>query len=470
MFKFLIFTFKITNAQIVFQSTWKYTECQGLPITMQIFNETNPTQIYTDVNELIVLPVCASDPIPMDTGCCISTLTNAYTYQSFTFQYIDENNRIIFPKSALNGLYCHLEYEIDGFYPNYLLASSQCVEKLTCSKEGMLSIYADDECQDALESYELIDKPIEFINSSIGIINASLYRIDNTNELFDIQWTAYHPGTILVPNFQSPMEIIALICTIFSTLTSAYSIYHYGSHYQLKKRWNSLNNMLIHICWFCSCILYIFYWCIAYEFEFQYLIVLECYGILINIATLLTAYDTLLTILHFFHINSKVKTNAISILLVMVHIGLAGTNYILYVIGSADIDENIRLWAMAVPIWNYILHIMNTFPPIYMLLMYSRILSMKTELSVQTSLYTILKKNMYLTLAIFGQLINFGTYCLLTYIASYTQLLGNERNVMANTLMILCCQVIHSLINGALMEQLRMVSKTFQSTVQSSKT
>ncbi|KAI8893744.1 hypothetical protein BC833DRAFT_652651 [Globomyces pollinis-pini] len=461
----------LISGQLVFQSTWKYTECEGPPITMQIFNETNPTQIYTDINELIVLPICGANPISIDTGCCIESLNLAfsYSYFAFTFQYMDDINDEQYPKGALNSLYCHLEYEVEGLYPNYILASSQCTEQFTCSLDGKLTIYADENCQEQIESYELNSATQTIQSTTIGTFNGNMFRVGQTDELFAIQWTAYHPGTILQPNFKSPMEVIALICIITSTFGTMYFMYQYGSSYQLNRRWNSLSNLIIQWCWFCSGILYTCYWCIAYEFAFQYLIVYEVYGICGNIATFLTAHDTVLTLLHFFHFTSSWSNKIATMLLLGIHIGLAGPNYILYFTGAPEVDENVRNWTYMVPIWHYLLHILNTFPPLYMLVMYSKILSQKTKLTIPKSLYAILSRNIKLTLAIIAQLVNFTLYCILTYVSTYTQILGNDRNLIANNLIILFCQVTHSLINGILMEQLREVCKTFHTTVQTSR-
>ncbi|KAI8897364.1 hypothetical protein BC833DRAFT_565869 [Globomyces pollinis-pini] len=433
---------------LVFQAAWKDTNCIGPPTTMQFFNESNPTQIFYDISEFILPPICGVGPIPMDNGCCVSSLDLSLSddYLAYSHHYFEGDFQIQLPKTALKHSYCQIQYTNESLlYPNYFLASGTCIDSMfTCTSDGTLKIYEEDNCTIESEVFQLTNELVELNSTTFGNVFVQLIQIGSGEVLYDIHWVGYYPGTLFTPLFKAPLEVLGLISMILSFIISIFFIFKYGKEYKEKRKWIALNSMAIQICWLIYEVFYTCYWCIIYQEEFQYLVVAQMYGMFENFATFLTAYETVMTILYFFHIKTPV-----------------------IVWSSSEVEKSFLTWVHLAPVWRLLLHVMNAFPPLYMVFRYSQTLCSRIKRPVLECCWIILSTNYLLGFALLLQLLNFALYIVTNYLSTYTQILYDDRNLLANSCFIVLCEVMHSVINSIVMQQLRTVLKTFNNTVTS---
>ncbi|KAI8908574.1 hypothetical protein EDD86DRAFT_270618 [Gorgonomyces haynaldii] len=220
---------------VVLDSQWLLSSsCEGPPDALFSFNVTDlsleyPTDQESWPNTYYLLApfdncgVLTHEQFQRTGGCCQSSLAVDTTiYKSFTvarMQSLFDMTRA--PQAAKDSVYCHLYDPGDSSlfgYNSWWLKPGSCVEEyFRCTPDGQMSVYNYTGCRGTpLETHYLSNLPQSYESDYLGQFTAKIESISNPNGR--TTFLASFPLGRLVPNFQTPVEILSLICWILTFL------------------------------------------------------------------------------------------------------------------------------------------------------------------------------------------------------------------------------------------------------------
>ncbi|KAI8893368.1 hypothetical protein BC833DRAFT_608631 [Globomyces pollinis-pini] len=256
-----LYTFFITffhsvcsSSNLVLQSQWIKSNCQGPPTNMILFklkdtnavypsenNETWPPlfQFFTNDDPLTVCGYGKVDPIQ----CCRSSLNITESiYQSALASYLVDNiDSGGFLSSSVGTKYCQINSSDSNSlfgYEGILIQNGLCFNSIKCFNNS-IEIYSDKDCQQRMfekYSFESIPKAIQ--NSSIGNVILESFQIKQATT--SIKWIDNVPDSLLIPDVYQLTGILHLIMLILSciglsipVLFHSYRFYHCGTSKEL---------------------------------------------------------------------------------------------------------------------------------------------------------------------------------------------------------------------------------------------
>jgi hypothetical protein len=243
-----------------------------------------------------------------------------------------------------------------------------------------------------------------------------------TGDALNVKWIASVPSSALVPSFKYISEWIGIICIVIALLISfTLNLYYLlamtavpGTTY-----WLALSNALC----FAFVIMRLCYWVIQFPNMLSWVILEWVEIISFNIATLLSTWTTLNTLMKYFHIKNPSLVRFLFVLVLAVHFGLAGSGYLLYWKYFGDVE--MLYWNRARPAWTLCVYTFNTIPAV---LMFMQVLQLKH--SQKTLQDSSLNGTLFLAL-LFAQIFNSICYFVLQYHLIYTDSLFSDNNYLA---------------------------------------
>ncbi|KAJ3318902.1 hypothetical protein HDV06_006954 [Boothiomyces sp. JEL0866] len=305
--------------EIVFQTGWYNSYyCQGSPDTIIVFNESNPTPIYNVTNLYDNIPFCGSNSFDVYLGCCISSLdlTYSFGYQSFTRNYLSQYTvKQSTPKDMPQSTYC-LQLNQD-YTQRYYLENEKCLEGNVKCSNSTIYIFDESNCQGNTESYALAHLPINVTSGILGNVTLSMVLIENGD--MAIQWLAFAPPNLLVPNYTEPLEYVMLL--FFITALCSFSVvfgYQVYSMYIGEKR-RDVYMLLISMFWAFRLSFSVYYDYTVFD-DYSLLTVVTFILLLADVGTLLSGTISCFMLYNIFKVHSKLKQTVGIILLVIVHL------------------------------------------------------------------------------------------------------------------------------------------------------
>ncbi|KAJ3271398.1 hypothetical protein HDV01_006685 [Terramyces sp. JEL0728] len=436
---------------LVFQTGW-YSDyyCHGNPDTIIVFNETNPTPEYESASFFNYIPNCGSDIYSVDIGCCLSSLdlidTNGYT--SFSRNYYGEYDFVQSTPLGTRGTYCLLQ-NITQYEQVYLLQNSKCLEDVyKCTETGVL-VYPTEGCQGSPQAL------------SFGG-NATLYTISSGQ--MTIEWTAFEPPTLLIPNYSEPLEILQLIFFIVTILGFVWLISFQILNFCKRKRRVDLLQLVYSFLLLIK-LIYTFYYDYNIFTNDEWLATATFILALFDLTSLFICFVSCRLLFEIFKFTRIYQVISI-VLVVLIHLGLEVPTYCSYatLVTSVPACSSPDLFVISIPLrdtWIIFSVILEILPPgiIFFMIMRQLYLNKKRQYR-STTVFTIF------FLQVLGVLINF----LMNFIGP--KLARTDRQNLALSGMADCSLVFNSILVISLYQELTRLTRkilTPQTEMQSAK-
>ncbi|KAJ3259453.1 hypothetical protein HK103_002356 [Boothiomyces macroporosus] len=366
---------------LVFQTGW-YTQfdCLGAPDTIIIFNDTFPTPVYQNTSWYEVIPVCGANPGEVPIGCCLSSLDLSLTvnYKSISRNYFPDYNFVqSTPTDAVSNTYCHFTTKAQDIY---IKQNNQCLENYKCGTE--LTVYSDNTCSvvtDVLPFNALT-------NTSMGLVNATLYKF--TQGEMTINWIAYIPPTLLIPNYSEKWEYVQLIVFVLSLLfLGLISIKQLAEVYKTRKPRQI--SMFLYGLLLLFKMIYTVYFDYNIFNDFNWLGISQYTLLLLDLTSLFSCIISSLILFEIFKPNYYIKLASIFGLVVL-HLGLELPSYLVYLTIIVDIPAlgSADLFNISTPLrssWRIFAMLFELLPPLTLYYMIYFRTSAKKRLSPKLS-------------------------------------------------------------------------------------
>ncbi|KAJ3271730.1 hypothetical protein HDV01_006425 [Terramyces sp. JEL0728] len=421
---------------------------------MTVFPDTNVSYLWSVWDGDYQYPYCGCDYVPLNTGCCISSIDLDYSdgFQSST--YVVAPDDIPFEdywQGANNGQFCKYSAasgeQIDwGYISRHIKPNGICYDGIACT-ESQMNVYNTQNCTGEFQTLELTDTVQEFqlSNFSASAILAA-YTTFNGGESVK-QWTAYFPAAGLVPNFQTPVEILGLISYILALALSLYANYREISKFFQKGKVIYVL-LLGQLLWTFWVVIKIMDWTFVYESDLDYEIVEEILYVVYNISTMLAISATFSMMLNFYEIKDHKQRIYRYVLLLALHVILAGGGYFVILSYNPDLALVFSYWYVLFPFWTILLYLVNTIPPIAVLFKLGYIFGYSRQISSPIVIVRrLVKKAPIMAILVPCQALNTICYGILISIMLYTHILKNDRNSLAWNGLISFCMIVHEVLN-----------------------
>jgi phage shock protein PspC (stress-responsive transcriptional regulator) len=298
--------------------------------------------------------------------------------------------------------YCNFTQQSKQYF---VVQDAGCHWGFRCLMNNSLIQYQDTEC-----------KKIR----SFG--DTSLVTVQGDN--LKLKWIASVPSSVLSPRFKYPSEWIGMICIVIALFISlVMNLYYFMAMKTLPETsyWLAISNALC----LGFVIMRICYWVIHFPDMISWVILQWVEVISFNIATLLSSWTTLKTLIKYFHVNNTTLVRIFFVLLLTVHVGLAGSGYVLYWKYYGVPTVGMLYWNRLRPFWTLCVYVFNTIPAILMFKQLSQL-----RFSQKTLQDRSLNGTLFLGLLL-AQVFNSIVHFVLQYLGIYTDLLFTDNNFLA---------------------------------------
>ncbi|KAJ3324334.1 hypothetical protein HDV06_000373 [Boothiomyces sp. JEL0866] len=461
----LLLLANVIDATLMFQSAWISTECDSYPNLMVTFDDSNATPLYNFALPDYWGAICGGDPllVTYPNACCMSsldlTLSHGYTSMSFSevgnLQYSD-----YYPASAANTRYCKLvsldSSSLYGFVNTFYSADNSCVNNVTCSSTGQLSVYGDSACSNVLETHSLASQGT-FSSSVLGNVTGSFVAIPSGPITY--QWIEYTPEIMLVPNYKGWFEKFALGATILSFFLSLCMISYCLVLCFLKKNFKQILNLIGQIAWLIWQILIYINWVTIFPTVYQWNILEEFKYAFYNVASWITVIHTTSCLLDIYYVKTPIKRGCWFTLLAIIHILLAGSNYFGFWMHDPNIGEFLSRWENVSPMWTIFMFVFDILPLLAILTRFLLLIHSNKQIAMSEVVMNFFDENRSFVLMLSLQLIYLAAYIFISVLLNNSNYLGSDRDFLAiygpNSLV----NAGHAALNVVLMENLYTIIK-----------
>ncbi|KAJ3318656.1 hypothetical protein HDV06_007118 [Boothiomyces sp. JEL0866] len=235
---------------IVFQSIWSQIECNGVPVSFVVFNETFAPDYYF----YSAVGYCGEENFPTTTGagCCSSSIDLPATNyrQSWQSTYIggEWDYQTAAYKTANSQSYCRIEFydqmnfTIAPLFPfiiqAYYLNDGFCHLGFKCTNTSV-DVYNDIYCNELIEQYTYHNTS-NIASPLLGNISLSITTISNAKNYVD--WMTYQPALEYFPTHSSITDTSGLIGYIAGTFIALLFL---KSHFRRRSERGSIPIILI---------------------------------------------------------------------------------------------------------------------------------------------------------------------------------------------------------------------------------
>ncbi|KAJ3302529.1 hypothetical protein HDV03_004896 [Kappamyces sp. JEL0829] len=364
---------------VIFESSWTDSyHCDELPPGRMVWfdDEISITTLYEYSTENdYLIDKCGAEPTLISIGCCVSSLDTVDSFGYTSASYIDIASEPpdvnYYPLSATGHSFCMLELVEETpdvwFVKSAFLTASRCSDGFVCHENGTIELYAELDCSgDPFGSYPLYADQSTTIdlNGNGTMALGSLYTVVQGE--VTIKWETDFQQRLQAPTFHNFIEIAAIVSTnlalLLPILFSLFCIRVYAVTFE------QMMTKLLHIfvsqfCWNIYTCLMICYWVIKYEYDYQWIIIDQVAACLFNFLTLYGVLVTAQLVLVMMRVKKQRNRLLIQGILVVVHLGCGGGNYVLFAQGfDGEAATKLTQWSYAVPLWTLIVFVFDTVP------------------------------------------------------------------------------------------------------------
>ncbi|KAI8895601.1 hypothetical protein BC833DRAFT_600711 [Globomyces pollinis-pini] len=424
-------------------SKWNIKECQGPPTLIEI----------QPIKSIPQLTYCGYSPIPMMNGCCETLIDK----QQSEFIIETKGNDYEFPKSTNGYEYCKIQ-NLNQHLTFYLIDS--CIQDYyKCTSQNEFIIYQDPYCQNPLKMILLNENSIQYLNMTIT-------KIGFYNGTKQIDWITFTPSFTV--DLTHPMEIIGIVFIILSLLLSIRGIQFYILYFKRKPSVMVARLFIAQLMWILFSILSLINWLCVWDDSMITLIVYEMKDSAENIASFLTVYHTITTLMYYQHTTNIIKRRLILTLYCLIHLLLTGAYYFSYwLIVDQIVDTGatstfnilVIIWTSLRPFWFIFVRLVTMIPSLYISIQLT-IINYEDDGKRNHFLYyffQLLMKYQILFICFLAQAFNLMIYILIIILTTYSNFLKTDRILFTMIGPYCFIMVCNTFINCMLMNIIRTI-------------
>ncbi|KAJ3256473.1 hypothetical protein HK103_005471 [Boothiomyces macroporosus] len=456
---------------MIFQSLWTTYQCQGVPSSFLIFNDSLNTvpQFYYWIN---YIPYCGYNNFPTATGegCCVNSIDlgevdGSQGRTSWLNTELGQDWSVYnAAHSQANGhTYCQITNTTLGIYNDtvtaYFLTNNECIYGGKCDG-NILSIYQDISCQNLIETFNVQPGVAEY-HSSIGNVSVSLFTFTEAKNY--VNWITSAPGGEIVNQTKSVFDILSVLFYAVAIAIATGVLLYY-----LQRR--KVYFLIMATVCAGRTVLYTVYSFTIYTDSLK-LAWTNTFLDASKIYYLFGNYLSCSIVNRILNIHSDYKRFISYTLVTLIYVGLEAPmiyqDYLLILANFETIDLNlyysVSLTAYSADNAYTVIMFIVDFTPVLLLFMkivHQRRLVQKKKGEITNWKALVLKY--WKILVIFGfQLFIVGVYVLSNYITHYTIWLGSDQAVIDMTSIFVCIANNHYLLIVILYEYLTMYVAEF---------
>ncbi|KAJ3310073.1 hypothetical protein HDV04_005416 [Boothiomyces sp. JEL0838] len=456
----------------IFQSIWNTANCKGVPDAFIIFNQSvGPPYFINNCG----IGYCGMDnhPSVSGAGCCTSSVdlsqTNGiYSWQSTLLDHEWTKENAALPTA--NGFdYCKISTaDSQAFTTNntvyntvnslYLRYNGGCVNGVICGISS-ITFYQDNQCTVKIEQYPIQSNQSVFYNTmSFGNVSISLVQFSNGMNYID--WVTYVPGGELVPGISSGAEIFCLIAFILATVMSVLVLLH---NLLLKSKKSTYLVIMATLTFFRTVSYFIYTY-----YVIPTALMLSIWTLTLDFLKISYMFGNFITCTQ---LNKMIKFHFIYfeyILFISVIFTWIGMQFLNF---YTDILEIFPQWITSDSYFSTLMYFAYLTDNIYVCFVFifdmSPIAYMFIQL-IQTqvkkknenriSIYELFWKYRFICSIFILQLFSVISYMVVNYLANETNLLGNDKLVLAITGLYILLQNLHNVLVLILYEYLKVIT------------
>jgi hypothetical protein len=376
----------------------KDNRCSGPPSLVLISNDSTILDPFWF--QEFGPPLCGANPIPTFEGCCIVSM-NLIGSQGLASTMYSYQEQLQWPEFH-SANYCNFTQQSKQYF---VIQDSGCHWGFRCLMNSTLIQYQDTECK----------KVRSFEKASVVVVQGDKLKL---------KWIASVPSSDLSPRFKYISEWIGIICIVIAISVSLImNLYYFMALKTLPETsyWLAISNALC----LGFVIMRLCYWVISFPDMITWVILQWVEIVSFNIATLLSSWTTLKTLIKYFHVNNSIMVRIFFVLLLAVHVGLAGSGYLLDWRFYGVTSIGMLYWNRMRPFWTLCVYTFNTIPAILMFKQLSQL-----KYSQKTLQDTSLNGTLFLGL-LSAQIFNSICHFVLQYLGIYTDSLFTDNNFLA---------------------------------------
>ncbi|KAI8906256.1 hypothetical protein EDD86DRAFT_248552 [Gorgonomyces haynaldii] len=317
-----------------YQLTFNDLECRQLNSIYEFLDTSNSTPtLYRKILEEYKISECGNAPIPIVDGCCYSLLDQP-TSAKLTTSVQGHGQFLVLRNSSLLG------------------AESLWLKPNTCAdgwlfRNQILHRFGTQDCQSSQESWSLDNLPFT-------------HSFETLDTEISVQWIAYTPSTLLIPQFQVGIEYSAAVLFILASAASLGVVIYYLYKYKEKRTRYMANFALAEFLWFIWILSRTVYYFVLFDSLDHMAIYSQILNVFLNLATLGTVLNTCSFLVLFLELSKSYK-RITYLFVVLVHLGLCGGFYLDYFRTSPSVSLAARQfvvqWQKAQFLWIVLLFV-----------------------------------------------------------------------------------------------------------------
>ncbi|KAJ3324252.1 hypothetical protein HDV06_000291 [Boothiomyces sp. JEL0866] len=388
--------------------------------------------------------------VPFAGACCASFVDqNARIASSYT-AVVDGKLDAAMPSSAKSAKYCYLQSatgsSVFGFTNAWFLADGGCSisESVSCSPDGVLSIYSNANCQGTPKAFPLTANSISVSFGNLNNSQASVITIDSATNT--IGWLATVPVLMISPNFSNPVVPIVLVILIVFFLGMIYGSYFLYKEYMEKKTAYMLGLLVSQLFWTVTVVMLT----MSKFSQFSGPVFVGVGFWIVNIASVISVITVTSFLMQFLGYEKR-TTYFVYALIMFVNMVMGASRYLFFVpsfqnqVGWNRMDQ---LWLFGFAFW-------DCFPPMYVSL---TLLKINSD-SLSKRCRKLAKYDPWFFVAMFAHLFNIGIYVMFIVLREFTTAFKSDRNWVEYGNFLTIILAIHAILNIYLIIRLRIFVK-----------
>ncbi|KAJ3309170.1 hypothetical protein HDV04_000449 [Boothiomyces sp. JEL0838] len=489
------------TAFYVLESQYLTENCKGAPPSLYVFNEQNfqdgwylPNEtwspFYIDINYFLYdIRSCGYLPpgVQLPYSCCYTSLNSTFThpYLSGAPQFFNEINQVnhYLPQAMLGSKYCRInrvDYtdntQLYGYSIIYLQPQvDTCVDDwLTCAPDGTLTIYNNTGCSGFSEQFHLNDQNQTFASVMMGNFVAQFATINEAP--MHVTWQAYFPYNLLIPYFNKPGCVVALVvyclCILIAAIMLSWTVYANRVNL-LHLKPVVLLTIVCQIFWFVWPILKMTDYINRFASYTQEAAIGEAMNIAASVAMLCSVWITNTILFSAFEIRKMIYKAAITCAVLLINICLNVPIYYYYwsdcgpgVCPPDNVATLISNWAPFKVYWILFVLLWNSAVPIAVSM---KVLAVFESGKFSKRFKVLQSADPYLIPLLVGNFCCFVFYLVSNYLGSYSAVFYDDFVAMNMSAYNTLALILHSAFTVQITQSIKRVSQLkFSSTMQAS--
>ncbi|KAJ3301387.1 hypothetical protein HDV03_000989 [Kappamyces sp. JEL0829] len=450
--------------------------------TWPIFYQFNIVQLGSAVYPYTLCGNLVS-PLQSFEQCCTSSLdlsaTGTFGLASGFDVLINEDKTSeselapYMPSDANGARYCYLapstvSADLFGYLDVFYLADGSCIKTMDatdtirsarCSTAGTLTLYSDDVCTADPETLPLNATRSLFSNTTLaGSVFGKLVTIQGGTTTAG--WTSFQPGTLLLPDFRNPSDLIGLLLLVLSLMGNLSRVVYAGWKYSKSRKSPMILLFVSQFMWLAWIALIMCYYYVPFPTLEDSLVLQIPMFWCFNLASLLSVVYTTQFFCKMTN-QSRAATVAIYAGIILIHLGLAWPVYAMvaefshsFYGSNADSfillmkSQLLKYWAIVMFVWDMVPLML-----VVVLLLYR----IHYGSPVWRLAYFVLTVDAAFLLLFLGQTIIVVLFYLCLYAETYSSVLANDRNTLLAAIFRAFLESLHSVLNCFMIERLGVV-------------